>query len=85
MITVIITKQAEKDIAGLDKNIRKRIYEALKLLQTDFNLVDIKKMTSKEKQWRIRVGDYRIRLTYDNGIATVFALRVLHRREAYRD
>ena len=36
-------------------------------------------------QWRLRVGDWRVRFSRDPGSRTILVLRVLPRGRAYRD
>lgn len=35
-------------------------------------------------QWRLRVGDFRVTLRIDQTGGVIYALRVMHRKEAYR-
>ncbi len=48
-------------------------------------LGDVKRLSGRSGQWRLRVGDWRVLFTYEeeDGEAIV-VLRALHRREAYR-
>lgn len=79
---LIITKPAEKDLAKLDVTTRERIRNILdKFIAGE--QVDILKLTATN-DYRIRVGEYRVRIEISKETATVYALRVLHRREAYR-
>ena len=42
-----------------------------------------KKLKGGDKEWRIRVGDYRIVYEIDNLARTVDVTRIAHRREVY--
>lgn len=76
------TGTALKDMARLDKGIARRIkQEAERLAETGNG--NVKKLQGiNPPEFRLRVGDYRVR--FHNDGVTVTVLRVLHRREAYR-
>ncbi len=69
-------------MARLDKGIARRIkQEAERLAETGNG--NVKKLQGIDPpEFRLRVGDYRVR--FHNDGVTVTVLRVLHRREAYR-
>lgn len=80
---IVITKPAQKDLAKLSKEIRQHVYTELHKF-ADRKVVDLKKLSGKSDQYRIRVGDYRVLISVSKETVTVYALRVLHRREVYR-
>lgn len=47
---------------------------------------DVRKLQDSKDDYRLRVGDYRVRFTYEIGqhARGLMILRVLNRREAYR-
>jgi mRNA interferase RelE/StbE len=49
------------------------------------SLMDLKKLKGEVNIWRLRVGDYRVIMHIESYEVTIYALRVLHRREAYRE
>jgi len=79
---VVVTKQAQKDLAKLSKDIRLRVYAELYKF-AERKVVDLKKLAGKSDKFRIRVGDYRVLISVSKETITVYALRVLHRRDAY--
>ena len=82
-MNLYITEKAKKDLQKLDENTKKRIKKTLDGMSKDTRKVDIKKVRSKdEKTWRLRVGDYRVFLTFESGSATI--IRVMHRKDAYK-
>lgn len=81
---LIITKRAQKDLESLDKTTQKRIAEKLDQMLVYPLSVDLKKLKGYENLWRLRVGDYRIILEIREQESTIYALRVMHRREVYR-
>jgi len=60
MFSVEFSKNAEKDLKGLDKLIIKRILTKIELLAQDPFPRDSIKIKGEEKTFRIRVGKYRI-------------------------
>jgi mRNA-degrading endonuclease RelE of RelBE toxin-antitoxin system len=46
---------------------------------------DVRKLRGKPNEWRLRVGDWRIRFGLDARAQTVVILQVLPRGRAYRD
>ena len=55
-------------------------------LETDnpFKLGYLDKMKGHKNKYKIRVGDYRIRLTIDKPNQTIICQRIAHRREIYK-
>jgi mRNA interferase RelE/StbE len=45
---------------------------------------DVVKLSGQGRLYRLRVGDWRVIFTYEDGDLVVLALRVLNRRDAYR-
>ena len=80
---IVITSQAKKDLSKLDIKTKERILKGLYQLKTN-QPVDLKKLKGTDDEWRLRVGDYRVRLKITDKEVTVYALSVKHRREAYR-
>ncbi len=76
------TETALTDMAGLDKGIARRVKQSVqRFAETGAgNVKRLQDITPPE--FRLRVGDYRIRFHQDND--TVRILRVRNRREAYR-
>jgi len=49
------------------------------------NLGDVTRLQGAlPPEWRLSVGDWRVRFAYDFDARTIQVLRVRHRREAYR-
>ena len=73
--------EVRKLLARLDAATHRRMLEAIDTLTE--NPYRGKKLQGVDVgQWRLRVGDYRIR--YDIAEDVVFILRIGHRREIYR-
>lgn len=80
MYKIIIKKKAKKFIDKLSKNEQLRIVKAIKLLPHEG---DIKKLKGHEKMLRLRVGNYRIIYTVDNGELVIYVIDVGNRGEIY--
>jgi mRNA interferase RelE/StbE len=84
---VDLTRAALGDLRGLDKGIARRVLDALDRLGAD-GLGDVRRLQGIDPpEWRLRVGDWRVRLAFegDDETGAVRVLRVMHRREVYRD
>jgi len=84
MNKLFFSSKAEKQIAGLDLGIRKRIAEGLgTLLDSDLiSVLDVKKLKSPLGGYRLRVGDYRILFLRDGDKVTIYDIG--HRKDVYR-
>ena len=82
MYRFIIKKPAKKFIDGLPINERRRIVNAIERLPDSG---DIKPLQGKESQrmLRLRVGNYRIIYTVDNGRLTVLIIDAGNRGQIY--
>ena len=76
-------RQARRDMRNLDKPIRERLLAAIHLL-AETNRGDLTKLRDGSGRWRLRVGDWRVILRFDNPNGEMHILRVQHRRESYR-
>jgi len=83
-----IERRAEKELDRLDVQVSQRI---IKFLLGKLALLDDPRSIGEALQgselgdyWRYRVGDYRIISRIEDGVLTVFVVRVGNRREVYR-
>jgi mRNA interferase RelE/StbE len=81
--TVILTGSARRDIRRLDPPVAARILDALDRLATN-GQGDTQRLRGTPDEWRLRVGDWRVRFRYDAATQTLVVLRILPRGEAYR-
>lgn len=81
MYKIIIKKKAKKFIDRLPKNERVRIVRAIEMLP---NGEDIKKLKGHNDLMRLRVGEYRIIYTVDNGELIVYIIDADNRGEVYK-
>jgi mRNA interferase RelE/StbE len=69
----------------LAPDVRRRIFDALDRFVEDTTRGDIRRLRGTDDEWRLRVGDWRIRFAFRSDTRTVEVLRVLPRGRAYRD
>ena len=81
MYRVIIKKHAKKFIDRLPQNDRRRLVAAIEQL---LNGEDIKKLKGYKDLLRLRVGDYRVIYSVDNGKLIVYVVDAGNRGEIYK-
>ena len=81
---IVITPRALKDLRAVPSAELRRIRIALDGLQIRPPRGDIVKLAGPVDEWRLRVGDWRVRFRYDAPARTVVITRVLPRKDAYR-
>jgi mRNA-degrading endonuclease RelE of RelBE toxin-antitoxin system len=80
---LVWTPHALKDIRKLDGVTRERIVSLLERF-AETGIGDVLQLTDVHPpEWRLRVGDWRIRFRKDPTQATLMVLRILRRDKAY--
>ena len=80
----IFSARAGRDFKRLDPPVKRRIVAALDRLTGDPPAGDVVRLVNSD-EWRLRVGDWRVRFQRDPETGIVNVLRVLPRGRAYRD
>jgi len=80
---VVLTSSAEKELQGLSAQLNARIVPRLENLADNPRPPGCKKLQGGDKEWRIRVGDYRVVYTIDDARLMVEVTRIRHRSEVY--
>ena len=80
---VTLTRSAEKELHGLPTKMVARIMPRLERLVSTPRPPGCKKLRGGDKEWRIRVGDYRIVYVIDDTAKTIDVTRIAHRRDVY--
>ena len=76
------TEAALEHMAALDKGVARRVKQAVERF-ADSGAGNVKKLQGiQPAEYRLRVGDYRVRFNLEGD--TIRVLRVRNRREAYR-
>ncbi|MBC8182610.1 type II toxin-antitoxin system RelE/ParE family toxin [candidate division KSB1 bacterium] len=81
---VIIPKPVQKQLDILPDNIFRRIIYKLETLRENPRPVGIIKLKGFKNEYRIRVGDYRIRYEILDEQKIVLLLHCKHRKDIYR-
>ena len=81
---VALTESAEKELHALPTKVVARMVSRLEDLTTSSRPHGCKKLKGGDKEWRIRVGDYRIVYEIDDSAKTVDVTRIAHRRDVYQ-
>ena len=80
---VVLTSSAEKELKGLSAQLNARIVPRLENLSANPRPPGCKKLKGGDKEWRIRVGGYRVVYTIDDSKSLVEVTRIRHRSEVY--
>jgi mRNA interferase RelE/StbE len=73
------------EVARTDRRQADRIYRAVEAFARS-EQGDVRKLTDRPGEWRLRIGDWRVSFTYDRSAQTLIVLAVKRRNEGtYRD
>ena len=75
-----IKEEARQQLRALPKERRRSIGRRLDALQINLS-GDVKKLTAKTREYRLRVGTLRVLFTLENDLISVYAVR--DRKKAY--
>ena len=79
-----LTKRVEKEIASLSTIDYVRISAAIGSLAANPRPIGARKLKGYDKDWRIRVGRFRILYSVEDVVRVIEIYRVTDRKEAYR-
>lgn len=80
---VAFTSSAAKELKKLSSELVARIAPRLESLGTNPRPPGCKKLQGGDREWRIRVGDYRVVYIIDDAKLRVEVTRIRHRSEVY--
>ena len=81
--SVELKPSARKELERLTPTVIARIFPRLEMLADEPRPAGCKKLKGGQKEWRIRVGDYRVVYTIDDAKQRVSVTRIRHRSEVY--
>jgi mRNA interferase RelE/StbE len=85
MYQIVVKPAARKELSKLSPYIVQQIANKIEKLASDPRPEGSKKLVnSKEKLWRVRIGDHRILYSIDDVVKIVDIYHVGHRRDIYR-
>jgi len=80
---VTLTSSAARELKKLSVNLIARIVPRLENLASNPRPSGCKKLQGGDREWRIRVGNYRVVYTIDDAKLLVEVTRIRHRRDVY--
>jgi mRNA interferase RelE/StbE len=80
--SVSFARRADKDMDRLDPPVRQRVASGIERLADDDPRANVRKVTGSE-EYRLRVGEWRVRFRRDTESREIVVLRVLPRGRAY--
>ncbi|MGF1519992.1 MAG: type II toxin-antitoxin system RelE/ParE family toxin [Nodosilinea sp.] len=83
--SVIISKSVQKQIVQLPASIKLKVQGKILALKSEPRPPGVLKLKGYDHQYRLRIGDYRIRYEIFDEELKVQILQCKHRREVYRD
>jgi mRNA interferase RelE/StbE len=81
---LLLSRQAEKDLKRLPAEVFRRIIQEIRALAEVPRPPGCRKLSGSERDYRIRVGEYRILFEIADDVRQVRIFRVGHRRDVYR-
>lgn len=78
-----ITTSAAKSLAKMPRVEQKRITSAINALPENPRPNGVTKLSGTTDSYRIRVGNYRVVYTIDDGELIIVVVRIGHRKEVY--
>ena len=82
--SVVWSRRSQHVLRRLQRQIAARMIEAVER-HAGTGQGDIAKLAGMENQYRLRVGEWRVRLRYDDDAHAIEIISVLPRGRAYRD
>ena len=82
--SIEIETSAAKALTRISQPYRRKIANAIGELASDPRPHGCTKLSGRTDAYRIRIGDYRVIYTINDGIRVVRVEKIAHRREVYR-
>jgi mRNA interferase RelE/StbE len=82
--TYVLTPRAKRAMEHFPIDVQRRIYEALDRLASDVQTCDVRKLVGHEREYRLRVGDYRVFFGVEAKDRVYVILEIADRKDAYR-
>lgn len=83
--TIITPKAVQKQLNALPDDIYNRIALRIQQLAEDPRPDGVVKMKGSDNEYRIRIGDYRVRYEIDDKKLIILLLQCKHRKDVYRE
>lgn len=79
---IVFTPPARRDLRRLDPQVAKRVILAIERLAANDPRGDVRKLSGLD-EYRLRVGEWRVRLQRDRAAHQIVVLRILPRGRVY--
>jgi mRNA interferase RelE/StbE len=83
MRSLVWSDAAKRDLRDMDRAAARRVVDVVERY-ADTGYGDVKAMKGNPGEYRLRVGDYRVRFALDVIREEILITHVAHRREVYR-
>lgn len=81
--SVVVPKSVQKQLDRLPEQVYQRILKKIRLLAEEPRPAGALKLKGVEAEYRIRIGDYRLRYKIDDAHQVVILGRCQHRKNVY--
>ena len=81
---IVFARSARKELESFDDRRAIRILNRIEKLGGDPRPGGVRKLRGSTNLWRIRIGDYRVVYSVDEGRRLIDIIAVPHRSDAYR-
>jgi mRNA interferase RelE/StbE len=82
--TIITPKAVQKQLDALTDDVYERIAAKVVQLAENPRPDGVVKLKNSDNEYRIRIGDYRVRYEIDDSALTILLLQCKHRKDVYR-
>ncbi len=82
--TIITPKAVQKQLDALPDDVYERIAVKIQQLADEPRPDGVVKMKGSDNEYRIRIGDYRVRYEIDDKELVILLLQCKHRKDVYR-
>jgi mRNA interferase RelE/StbE len=83
--TIIVPKAVKKQLDALPDKVYERISIKIQQLTEDPRPDGVVKLKGSMDEYRIRIGDYRVRYEIDDQALIILLLQCRHRRDVYKE
>jgi mRNA interferase RelE/StbE len=82
---IIIPKPVQKQLDKLPNSVYTKIIKKIQLLAVNPRPEGVIKLKGSDNEYRIRIGDYRLRYEIKDEQLIILLLRCQHRKDIYRE
>ncbi len=82
--TIIIPKPVQKQLKQLSPEISQKIISKISQLADEPRPIGVKKLKGFDDEYRIRMGNYRVRYQIDEQKLMIILVSCRHRKDVYR-